>query len=307
MAEILQVDGGKCQDPSIRELVRRDGTGRPVEEIVRSLARQKLAEADEILGQIDEHWSPPPFDPFLVAQALGIRCAPVRRPDLAEAMIFVKEGVPTILYREERSSVRTNFNIYHEIAHTLFPDYQYNDFYRSARRPKLFEPEGQLEYLCDVAAAEFLMPMDFFCRDLDERGFGAAQVNYFCQRYGASLEAVCLRMVEANAADCALALMEYQPSQRKGQRKERGQQVRVIYTAPSEQFRRHCLFIPISLLLENRSCIHQAARSKKPACGEETLDLGRGAAQRFHIEVLPLTARRRRHGRTPVLTFLYPR
>jgi Zn-dependent peptidase ImmA (M78 family) len=255
MTETAQVDGEGLQDSSIRELMRRDGTGRPVEEIVRALAQKKLAEADEILSAIDERWSPPPYDPFLVAQALGIRCMPVRRPDLDEAMIFVKNGVPTILYREERSSVRTNFNIFHEIAHILFPDYQYNDFYRRARRPKLFEPEGQLEYLCDVAAAEFLMPMDHFSRDLQERG----------------------------------------------------QQVRVVYTAPSAQFRKHRIFIPISLILENRSCIHQAARSKKPAIGEESLDLGRGAAQRFYIEALPLTARRRRNGHTPVLTFLYPR
>ena len=156
----------------------------------------------------------------------------MRQADLDEATIFVKDGVPTILYREERSSVCTNFNIFHEIAHTLFPDYQYNDFYRRARRPKLFEPEGQLEYLCDVAAAEFLLPMDRFSLDLQERGCGAAQVNHLCPRYGASLESVCLRMIEANAADCALALMEYQPP-RKGQRKQRGQQVRVVYTAPS--------------------------------------------------------------------------
>ena len=74
MAEAAQVAGKAPQDPSIRELMRRDGTGRPAEEIVRALARQRLAEADEILSAIDARWSPPPYDPLLVAQALGIRC-----------------------------------------------------------------------------------------------------------------------------------------------------------------------------------------------------------------------------------------
>jgi hypothetical protein len=49
--------------------------GASLEESVRQRARAKLAEADQLLRAIDEGWAPPPFDPLLVAQALGIRCA----------------------------------------------------------------------------------------------------------------------------------------------------------------------------------------------------------------------------------------
>ena len=316
MAETVQIRGYTTNNESILELARQDGTGRPIEAVVRNLARDKLAEAEKLLQAIDEDWAPPPYDPFLVAQALGIRCIPVDKPELEDAMIFVQEGTSTILFRPERTRVRTRFNIFHEIAHTLFPDYQSNSLYRRARRPRLFEPEGQLEYLCDVAAAEFLMPIDLFCRDLDQRGFGAAQVAALCRRYEASMEAVCLRMVEANVRSCALALFEYKSPPKKRRRKDLDllpdvqvtpqRSVRVSYAVPSKRFKERGFSVPSHLPLGSRSCIHRASRSKKAAQGEERLDLGRGCTEAFLVEALPMNARRRRHGRTPVLAFFYP-
>ena len=216
----VQVNGYAAQNESILKLARQRGCDRPIEEVVRGLAREKLAEAEAILREIDEEWSPPPFDPLLVAQALGIRCAPVKEPWLDDAMIFVQEGTPTILFRQQRSKARTHFNIFHEIAHTLFPDYQHNALYQHSRRPRLFEPEGQLEYLCDIAAAEFLMPLDLFCQDLVDKGFGAGCVDALCSRYGASMEAVCLRMVESNLEDCALVLLEHRRQRPQRQRQD---------------------------------------------------------------------------------------
>ena len=301
MAEV-QADDSIFRSKAILELVRQDGSGRPAEEVVCGLARQKLAEASEILREIDERWSPPPFDPFLVAQALGIRCQEMDAPWVEDAMIFVQDGQPTILYRPERSQTRTRSNIFHEIAHTLFPDYQYNDLYRSTSRPRLFEPEGQLEYLCDIAAAEFMMPMDLFRADLQQKELGAQQVPALCARYGASMEAVCLRMVEADMDCFTLGLLE---QRREDRRRGRGS-VRVVYATPTRRFRQQRLFFPPFLQLEGRSCVLQAARSKKMAVGEEEIDLGRGQSRIFRIEALPLTSRRRRHGRTPVLAFFYP-
>lgn len=292
------------RDGPVAKLAENEGSGRPVEDIVRGLARQKLREADEILSEIDPDWAPPPYDPFLVAQALGIRCKEVDAPWLTDAMIYVQQGVPTILYRPDRSLVRTRFNIFHEIAHTLFPDYQFNPAYCSAGRPRLFEPEGQLEHLCDIAAAEFLMPMRLFERDIARIGFAAASAQELCNRYGASMEAICLRMIESDGACCSVALLEDWRNERK--KRSDGYQVRVSYAAPTSRFRRAGAYLPPCLLLGNRSCIHLASRSKKAACGEECIELGGGRRQLFRIEALPLTSRPRRRGRTPVLAFFYP-
>ena len=292
------------KDGPVVKLAESEGSGRPVEDIVRGFARQKLRQADEILSAIDPGWAPPPYDPFLVAQALGIRCKEVDAPWLIDAMIFVQDGVPTILYRPDRSFVRTRFTIFHEIAHTLFPDYQFNPAYRSAGRPRLFEPEGQLEHLCDIAAAEFLLPMHLFACDIERFGFAATSAQQLCNRYGASMEAVCLRMVESDGACCTVALLEDWRNERK--KRSDGYQVRVSYAVPTARFRRAGAYLPPCLVLGNRSCIHLASRSKKVACGEECIELGGGKRQLFRIEALPLTARPRRRGRTPVLAFFYP-
>jgi Zn-dependent peptidase ImmA (M78 family) len=292
-------------------------TGAPLEEGVRRQARARLAEADALLRAIDEHWAPPPFDPLLVAQALGIRCAPVSEPWLEDAMIFVQEGRPTILYRPDRPRARTNFNLFHEIAHTLFPDYLSNPRYRHPRRPRLFEPEGRLEYLCDLAATEFLMPMDLFCADLREGGFGAGRAEALAARYGASVEAVCLRMVEADLKSCALVLVEPRRQLRRGQWRElerwmelprqEGQRLRATYAVLSEGFRKTGLSFPTCLALGRRNCLDRAARSRKLVASPERLELGRGQSQSFYAEALPLNTHPSRRGRVPVLAFFYPR
>ena len=151
------------------------------------------------------------------------------------------------------------------------------------------------------------MPMDLFREDLANGGFGATRVEALCRRYGAPAEAVCLRMVESNLETCALARVEYR-RQRQGDNEGRsGGGARVTYAVCSERLRARKLFIPPYLALGPRSSLHRAARSKKLTTGDELVDLGRGRAQHFHVEALPLTTGRRRHGRSPVLAFFYPR
>ena len=284
---------------------------------MRQQARAKLAEADQVLRTIDAGWAPPPFDPLLVAQALGIRCAPVAEPWLQDAMIFVQEGRPTILYRPDRPRARTSFNIFHEIAHTLFPDYLSNPRYRHPRRPRLFEPEGRLEYLCDLAATEFLMPMELFSADLKAGGFGASHAEALAARYGASVEAVCLRMMEADADSCALVLVEPRRQLKRGEWRElerwmelpqqEGQRLRATYAVLSERFRQQGRSFPTCLALSQRNCLDRAARSRKLVAGPESLALGQGQSQSFYVEALPLNAHPSRRGRVPVLAFFYPR
>lgn len=321
----VRVNGFICKHASILALARQCGSDRPIEETVCGLARQKLDAVDDMMRAVDARWSPPPYDPLLVAQALGIRCIPVDDEGLDDAMVFVQNGEPTILYRQERAKVRTRFNIFHEIAHTLFPDYQEAIRYRRTGRTRLFDPDGQLEYLCNLAAAEFLMPMDLFWEDLVDKGFGASKVNALSRRYGASVEAVALRMVESNVENCAVALLveRKELSERAKKKKRRNQKhlelvldnydasdknTRVYYSAQSDSFRAENVFIPKLMSVSKRhSCIYRAARSGELMAGEEELDLGRGRSQSFYIEALPVHSRRGRGAYTPVLVFLYPR
>ena len=269
---------------------------------IRALARHRLGEVEALLRSVDPDWAPPPYDPLLVAHAMGIRCKPVDAPWVRDAMILVQDGQPLILYRPGRDEARLRFSLFHEIAHTLFPEYRFNPRFAAARQPRLFEPEGQLERLCDLAASEFMMPMDRFTADLRRCGWGAAAVPALCQRYGAGAEEVSLRMVEADMECCCVGLLE----QRASRRGSAAGQVRVVYATPTQQFSRCRLAIPPFLEFQRRSCVLQAARSRKSAAGEEELLLGRGRRQRFRIEALPLASRRHRPGARRVLAFFYP-
>ncbi len=303
-----------ADDETARRPIERFGDDRPVGDIVRERVTERLDEADRLLRRIDASWSPPPFDPLLVAQALGIRCVAVDNRALDKAMILVQEGTPTIFYRRQHCPARTRHNVFHEIAHTLFPDYGYNPVYQRGIRPRILEPDGQLEHLCDLAASEFMMPMDLFAADLVENGFGAHRVEALCERFGVWPEAACLRMVESDLETCALVVLE----PRRQSRRERRQQGRaaavydgperrpftVQYAAPSTSFRAARLSIPRDIALDNRSCVYSTARSGKPATGDEWIDLGKGRGQQFRIEALPVPSSRRRGGST-VLAFFY--
>ena len=87
---------------------------------VQDRVNEALSRADEVLSLVDSSWSPPPYDPLLVAQALGIRCVRMSSSSPHPAMLCELQRQLTILYREMRSPERTRFNLFHEIAHTLF-------------------------------------------------------------------------------------------------------------------------------------------------------------------------------------------
>jgi O-acetyl-ADP-ribose deacetylase (regulator of RNase III) len=70
--------------------------------------------------------------------------------------VVVKEGVK-IEFNPTRPRERVRFSIAHEIAHTLFPDVAKQTRHRSG--PSASPDEWQLEMLCNLAAAEFVMPL----------------------------------------------------------------------------------------------------------------------------------------------------
>ncbi|GEM_PF-2402576 len=323
MAKVQKVSiaGRPCTNKTILELANKEGSGRPIEDVVREIARRKLAEADELLRQTGDDWSPPPFKPILVAGALRIKCKEVDDHNLDDAMICLENGTPTIRYRRDRSDGRTNFSISHETAHTLFPGYHNTIHYRKPKKRNLFDPGDQLEYLCDIAATELLMPMDYFLPDLKDRGFGASQVSDLCERYGASVEAVCRRMAQSNWKKCALVLFEHQlkPVEKNARRRDEHQlsllpgkvdyeskkKMRVTYCVPSDDFKKEGWFVPKHKSVRETSCIHQAALKDQLMEAEEDLELG-GGTGRFYIEALPVPSRQPLGYFSPVFAFLYP-
>ena len=103
---------------------------------------------------IERGWEGPPYDPFQFADLVGVEV--VARQDLSDARLVSAGDEPRIEFNPNRRATRIKFSVAHEMGHLLFKDYSENTRYRdgASRRPD----DWQLEMLCNIAAAELLMP-----------------------------------------------------------------------------------------------------------------------------------------------------
>jgi O-acetyl-ADP-ribose deacetylase (regulator of RNase III) len=108
-----------------------------------------------VLRARDAGWQGPPFSPIAIADLLRI---PVEaNADIADASTIPTAAGVKIQFNPTQPRERVRFSIAHEIAHTLFPDVAEEVRHRggSAR----VDDDWQLEMLCNIAAAEFIMPI----------------------------------------------------------------------------------------------------------------------------------------------------
>lgn len=168
-------------NPSVRLL---SGNNDPVQSITER-ARQLVFDA------LERGWQGPPFDPFALAELLGIKTTPT-------AEVLDARTVPTggnrfrIEFNPDRPHRRIRYSVFHEIAHTIFPDCAEtirNRGVHNASRPD----DWQLEMLCNIAAAELLLPTGALGISGELRP-SIDTVLELRQRYEASAEAALLRI-----------------------------------------------------------------------------------------------------------------
>lgn len=144
-------------------------------------------------------WSGPPYDPFALAEILRIPVEP--RQDVVDARTVPASGGKfKIEFNPDRSRARINFSIAHEIVHTLFPDCAQAIRNRSTH----FETkpnDWQLEVLCNVGAAEILMPTGSF-RPSDDTALSIDAAMELRRQYSVSSEAVLLRIARLTNRKC---------------------------------------------------------------------------------------------------------
>lgn len=166
-------------------------------------------------------WSPPPFDPQVLAEGLGIPIHYTSDLRGADALIVHKQGTFHILADARvRNLGRLNFTLAHEIAHTFFEGAADKIHLRSEDRA-IYDrtPDGRtLERLCDIAAAELLMPDSCFKPTAQEQGFNARAVSALASRFHVSLQAAAIRLVRwRSPSPVAIGFFEYglPPSEKK--------------------------------------------------------------------------------------------
>ena len=150
-----------------------------------------VTKAREILHEARQ--TKPPIDPFALARTLGVQVE--ERPMNLDGFIEKNDaGQFVVVLKSSAASHRKRFTLCHELAHTFFfDDLAHNRAFRSQDQ---YDPEE--ERLCNLAAAEMLMPFAVFNQDLlnmkEHDSITPNTVFGLMDRYGVSLQAVSNRI-----------------------------------------------------------------------------------------------------------------
>ena len=187
---------------SIKALVAAYGRrGESPEEIIRRRARELVAWAKA------NRWVGPPFCPKELAGLLGIDVRASSEDSFAQGCIFADRDDSLILMYDDRlPEERQLFSIFHEIAHTIFPDFAKVVQYRF-KEEAYDHQKAQFEQLCNIAAGELMLPHANFIAACKEVPFGMCSMNSLRPLFKASLEAILYRLIDTTNRSCAVAFL----------------------------------------------------------------------------------------------------
>ncbi|MEK7994356.1 MAG: ImmA/IrrE family metallo-endopeptidase [Planctomycetota bacterium] len=259
MREAVRAKVGFWTNASVRLLA---GQGDPLE-VVQKRAREIVLQA------MDQGWSGPPFDPIALSGLLDIPVLP--RADIRDARTVPQgESGVCIEYNPTRPRGRLRYSVAHEIAHTLFPDCAERIRNRSAYH-ELQGDEWQLEVLCNVGAAEFLMPIG----SLQSQSVEPLSIDRLLalrSRFDVSTEAILIRTVHVTEGPCsAFVASRIDRGAREGQ-------YRLDYAIPSRSW---SIRVPTGLFLSEQSVVQECTAIGYTAKGDEVLP---SVNEKVHLE-----------------------
>ena len=227
---------------------------------------------------------------------------PVHSPD-AELVPDGRGGV-TMRVNPDRPDTRLRFSVAHEISHTFFPDYEAKAWCRTdAHHRDRTNPDDYLEMLCDIAAAELLLPDPWF--STDAAAVSSAQgLSDLASTYRASRDATVRRYAELNPSPVTAVFFSWKlkPTQhgtvgREDQTNLFGitaaeeirdaLKLRIEYRVASPSFIAEGHFLPNDKSVESEGPIYDAASTGRPAEGECHLELGQ-ASGKYRVWAIPL-------------------
>lgn len=223
-----------------------------------------------VIRAMDAGWSGPPFEPLELARHLNIEALP--RDDVRDARTVPVGDKPQIEFNPNRPRGRMRYSIAHEIAHTFFPDCTE----RIRNRAKYHELSGddwQVEALCNIAAAELVMP--FATLPTFDEPISIDVVLEMRAKFDVSAESVLIRIVRMvagpYAAFCASRLEEGPYADR----------YRVDYVIPGSSFH---LSLGRGFLLPAATILVEVSGIGYTAKGDEIWPAGDGES--LHIEAV---------------------
>jgi len=215
---------------SVKALVRT-GKGKEPEEIIREKARSLVVRAKS------RGWTGPPYKPDVLASLCGIRCEGSTALFTSEAQLTPLPNRQLLLeFNPDRPEGRRNFSICHEIAHTFFDDC-YEIVHHRRSTPDDYDPESEVELLCQIAAAELLMPLDDFQSDMASLPMSLRSVPSMMERYAASREAVLRRMISVVGLPCAIVFLSKRLSNTERRKKNARPLIHDAFEPPKPKMR----------------------------------------------------------------------
>jgi Zn-dependent peptidase ImmA (M78 family)/O-acetyl-ADP-ribose deacetylase (regulator of RNase III) len=153
------------------------------------------------LDAMQAGWSGPPYDPFQLAEHLKIKVVPSE--NVTDARILqAPDGQFQIEFNPNRPKARIRYSVAHDLAHTLFSDCGEVVRHRLARDEQKRD-DWQLEMLCNIGAAEFLMPVGGF-PDLHDQATDIDRLLGLRAEFEVSMEALLLRVIRRTEQPCAM-------------------------------------------------------------------------------------------------------
>lgn len=184
---------------SIKKLIEETGDENPVS-VIRERARNLVLEAYE------SGWEGPPYNPIELSKLLNIEILP--NDSVVDARtIPIKRKEFRIEYNPFGNPNRINFSIAHEIGHTLFNDC--DDEIRNREDNAKATGNWELEFLCNIAASEILLPYGSISIDANKSPMNIEGLLEISKKYKASLESVFLRFTEVVDKPCGILICHY--------------------------------------------------------------------------------------------------
>lgn len=148
--------------------------------------------------------SEPPFDCRLYAQLRNVEQVIERQMSIDGRLVPSPTGF-TIELRKDRPSTRKNFTCAHEVAHTFFyPCVQSTTCHNFMEVNQ--KPDQEEERLCDIAAAELVMPLNSIAKIAKDYAPSTKSLVDLASLFNTSLTATAIRLLRLGVWDVGLAL-----------------------------------------------------------------------------------------------------
>ena len=276
--ETVRVGGHKYSDPDVISLINATGEFIDPRSAVLNQARKASADYKALGGNFDD----PLGRVMIIASILGMKTVPMnveqRSSERRDAILINTESGRQILYNADRPKQRVAFSIAHEITHTFFPNSIKGSRFRNICAEESREG-NELERLCDLGAAEILMPLEDF-QTVAVGEYNLASVDRLSHFFGSSKEATIYRMATAHPGRAVAGLLKYRHTLSEQRRREKNSKQRNLFSAPKygkiqevlPKYRRQSLFLSHlcddsytvrwNKSFDENSCINQARKGE---------------------------------------------